>query len=162
MKDVYGSDIRVIPTDIRQLGKNKSDWPESVLMIGDKVVSEELESSGYAFELDLGNAWKDKTGLPFVFAVWMGKADVPPNIVRVAAMSLDRQRRRNMQRLEQLVSTHASDRGWNETDALAYVEGTMQYAWSDRHIASLQLFFDRACSMEIISSVRPIQYYHWE
>ena len=41
----------------------------AMLLIGDKVVTR--EPRGMGFQLDLGAAWKELTGLPFVFAVWM-------------------------------------------------------------------------------------------
>ncbi len=41
---------------------------EAVLLIGDKVV--DPRRSGFAYEMDLGGAWRAHTGLPFVFAVW--------------------------------------------------------------------------------------------
>src|SRR3954462_8421594 len=40
---------------------------DAVLLIGDKVVCD--EPAGYRYQLDLGQGWKEMTGLPFVFAV---------------------------------------------------------------------------------------------
>ena len=40
------------------------------LLIGDKVICD--EPAGMPYQLDLGQAWKELTGLPFVFAVWSG------------------------------------------------------------------------------------------
>jgi chorismate dehydratase len=158
MKDMYRKDITIVPTEIRDLGKNNNDWPESVLMIGDKVVTSANESE-YDYELDLGEAWKKETGLPFVFAVWMGKSNIAPEILELASMSLARQLKRNLQCLEQVVSSSATVRGWNPIEALRYVSGTMQYNWSDRHIESLELFFNRAHEIGIIPHARKIQYF---
>jgi len=44
------------------------DECESILLIGDKVVTAPVE--GFDYQVDLGGAWKEWTGLPFVFAVW--------------------------------------------------------------------------------------------
>lgn len=41
---------------------------ESVLLIGDKVVTAPVQEFNH--QVDLGGAWKEWTGLPFVFAVW--------------------------------------------------------------------------------------------
>jgi len=41
---------------------------EAVLLIGDKVVHPGRGS--FAYEVDLGGAWREHTGLPFVFAAW--------------------------------------------------------------------------------------------
>ncbi|NNF36782.1 MAG: menaquinone biosynthesis protein [Saprospiraceae bacterium] len=48
---------------------------EAALMIGDKVFDYE---DNFSYSYDLGMAWKDFTGLPFVFAVWVSKkAGIP-------------------------------------------------------------------------------------
>ena len=161
MKDIFAKDITIIPTEIRQLGKNKKDWPESVLMIGDKVVVEKFNTE-YAYELDLGESWKQQTGLPFVFAVWMGKYNLPEKVVEIAGMALERQLQRNMQRLEQVVSKSASVRGWSQQEALSYVCETMQYKWTSRHEKSLSYFFERAHDIGIIPSNRKVQFFEWE
>lgn len=44
---------------------------EGILMIGDKVFDNEKK---YAYIYDLGAVWKEWTGLPFVFAVWIGRS----------------------------------------------------------------------------------------
>ncbi|MGE3180888.1 MAG: menaquinone biosynthetic enzyme MqnA/MqnD family protein [Phycisphaerae bacterium] len=49
------------------------DSDDAVLLIGDKVV--DPHRAGYAYEIDLGGAWRAHTGLPFVFAVWAAKTD---------------------------------------------------------------------------------------
>ena len=46
---------------------------EARLLIGDKVVCE--EPTGFPFQLDLGQAWQEFTGLPFVFATWVARQE---------------------------------------------------------------------------------------
>lgn len=46
----------------------------SILAIGDKVL--DLESN-YAYKYDLGAVWKEYSGLPFVFAVWIVRKSIP-------------------------------------------------------------------------------------
>ena len=41
------------------------------LLIGDKVVTDAPPTDRYPHQMDLGEAWKDLTGLPFVYAMWM-------------------------------------------------------------------------------------------
>ena len=43
---------------------------QSVLLIGDKVVTDAPPEERYPYQMDLGAAWKELTGLPFVYAVW--------------------------------------------------------------------------------------------
>ncbi len=58
--------------ELAPLDRAKS--PPTLLLIGDKVVCD--EPVGYPHQLDLGEAWKQLTGLPFVFAVWTARAGV--------------------------------------------------------------------------------------
>ncbi len=52
--------------------------PESSLMIGDKVFAHKEK---YVYSYDLATAWKEMTGLPMVFAVWIAKNEVPQEII---------------------------------------------------------------------------------
>ena len=57
---------------------------EAVLMIGDKVFDYE---SKFKYNYDLGQAWKEWTGLPFVFAVWVSKNKLEDNKDVIAEMN---------------------------------------------------------------------------
>lgn len=66
----------------------KKDWefyassdqtlPEACLMIGDKVFA---NASHFPYQYDLAKAWKELTGKPMVFAVWITRPDVPAEVV---------------------------------------------------------------------------------
>ena len=59
---------------------------ESVLLIGDKVVTTPMP--WFDYHVDLGDAWKKWTGLPFVFAVWATNHNQPEAQVPRATGSL--------------------------------------------------------------------------
>ena len=128
------------------------------MIIGDKVVTNEHEPV-CTNSLDLGQAWMDQTGLPFVFATWIGFENLDVSLVNRARIILDRQRRHNAQRVEQIVSMHAIDRGWLPEVAFHYLTNHMQYAFTKEHGKSLDLFFELAASFSLIDSVRPVRYY---
>lgn len=48
------------------------------VIIGDRALEQRLQSS-YIF--DLGEAWKDHTGLPFVFAAWIANKKISQNFI---------------------------------------------------------------------------------
>ncbi|MEE2883097.1 MAG: menaquinone biosynthesis protein [Planctomycetota bacterium] len=52
----------------------KPDPPDAILLIGDAALR---HRSSPLERVDLGQAWKDRTGLPFVFAVWLAREDLP-------------------------------------------------------------------------------------
>jgi len=47
--------------------------PDACVMIGDNVFK---EKANYPYQYDLAGAWKELTGLPMVFAVWIAKPEV--------------------------------------------------------------------------------------
>ena len=158
LRQKYGITPKIIPTNIRSLLDSTKDWPETVLIIGDKVVTSEHEPT-YTHSLDLGQAWMDQTGLPFVFATWLGPENLDKELVNRARILLDRERRHNAQRIEQIVSTHAIDRGWVPEVAFQYLTNHMQYSFTKQHGESLDLFFELAASCSLIDTVRPVRYY---
>ena len=114
---------KIVPFDAREhrllreqspaMKTEASIWPESLLLIGDKVVTDAPTANLYPHTLDLGSKWRETTGLPFVYATWMcasERADEPN--VRLARELLDRQRRHNATRLGWIAACRAREHGW--------------------------------------------------
>ncbi len=88
-------------------------WPETLLLIGDKVVTDSPPAVRYPHQLDLGEAWKALTGLPFMYACWAcRREDKGRPEITTAATVLDRQRRRNAARLDWVVARRAKEKRW--------------------------------------------------
>jgi chorismate dehydratase len=95
---------------------------EALLLIGDKVITE--EPADYRHQLDLGLAWKELTGRPFVFAVWAARrgvdlGDLPDQLTAA--------RQRGMSRIDQLVRDHAVPAGWPADVARRYYTSYLRY-----------------------------------
>ena len=88
--------------------------------------------------------------------MWQSRMDFLPSSVNKVSMLLQRQLLINLQRIEQIVSSHALKRGWSPPLALQYVTKHMHYQFTDAHEESLELFYTLARSMGIIEEVRPI------
>lgn len=69
-RELYGRDLEIRTIDAH---REPLDELPAVLLIGDKVVDPRRGS--FAYEVDLGGAWRQLTGLPFVFAVWAALND---------------------------------------------------------------------------------------
>lgn len=120
-------------------------WPETVLLIGDKVVTDAPPADRYPHQLDLGEAWKRLTGLPFVYAMWMARADrAGSGQVKTAAAVLDRQRRHNRTRLDWIVAKHAPEHRWPEELAARYLGEYLRYEVGERERAAVARFFEEA------------------
>ncbi len=59
---------------------------EAVLVIGDRTIG--LEDA-YPFVYDLGAAWQDFTGLPFVYAAWVSNRALPQEFIQKFNAALD-------------------------------------------------------------------------
>ena len=109
---------------------------EAFLLIGDKVMNNSLPLEFHDHQLDLGEAWFDLTGLPFVFATWMCRRDLgeeQADRVRRVAILLDRARRRNAHRLSQLAFSEAERFNWDSpVMARQYLEELLRFEFTDQ------------------------------
>jgi len=136
LRDLWG----VNPT-IQPLKSIESDV-ECMLLIGDKVIAPELTDGTWPVQIDLGEAWESMTGLPFVFAVWMGRNDRLDVMMR-AGRIFDRQLRLNQHRLCQVVSATAPDLGWPTDVASEYLSSAIRYRMGPRELEGLHAFLAR-------------------
>ena len=127
--------------------------PDAMLLIGDKVVTRSPRAIEYPYQLDLGEAWKDLTGLPFVFATWMAPVDADLGDLpdRLAAC-----RRRNADRTDDIVDTYAEAHGWPRDLAHDYLGSILRYRVGDREIQAIGRFSEWAAELGVIDQPRPL------
>lgn len=158
----YGRPIRVVDFDARErVARSGADhapeWPETLLEIGDKVVTDTPPPDRYPHVLDLGQAWREMTGMAFVYAVWMCRAeDARRPEILTAARLLDRQRRRNTMRLDWLVQRAAAERRWPIDVAAHYVHDCLRYEVTPRAREGLEHFLDLAARDALLPAVAPV------
>jgi chorismate dehydratase len=137
-------------------GAEMVEWPETMLLIGDKVVRDSPPAVRYPHQIDLGAEWREMTGLPFTYATWMCAADRAEDpAVRLALAMLDRQRRHNATRLDWLVTTHAPRHAWPTDLARTYLGTRLRYDVTDEHRLAVELFFDEAHHVGALAERRP-------
>jgi chorismate dehydratase len=150
LRKLHGIDPEIIPFNARERMAHASapapaepvEWPDAALLIGDKVVTDGAPAVRYPHQLDLGRAWRELTGLPFVYAVWMCRDDrADDEAVRLATMALDRQRRHNAMRADWVVDTQAPALGWPTDLARRYLGGLLSYEPGAEHRRAIDLFF---------------------
>ncbi len=131
-------------------------WPEAMLLIGDKVVTDATPAIRYPYQLDLGAEWKELTGLPFVFATWMAKRETDAGAIGAV---LDRQRRHNGERIEAFLRRQAPRHGWPIDLARSYLREMLRFEWSPRMVAGVERFFAMAHELGLIDENRALE---WE
>jgi chorismate dehydratase len=158
LKEIHQVEPELIDYNAREhVAANKPlDWPESMLLIGDKVVTDSPPAVRYPHQLDLGDAWVKHAGLPFVFALWMARADADSALLRSAANILDRQRRHNRERIDWMIHHKAIQRKWPADLARDYLKQHITYEFTDARRAGLEMFFKKAREHGLISNHRSI------
>lgn len=164
LKRAYGRSVKVVAFDARErvsrerLGMaDQHEWPETLLIIGDKVVTDSPPAVRYPYQLDLGEEWKKLTGLPFVYAAWMCRSmDVADAARRerlgVAAALLDRQLRHNLTRMDRIILEKASVFRWPPDLARKYLGELLRYRVGEREREAVRRFFAECVSADIITS----------
>lgn len=170
MRDRFGVDAELVDYDARErmplaaaAGAGLRDegggspegagWPEAMLLIGDKVVTDSPPAVRYPHQLDLGEAWLEQTGLPFVYAVWMCRRDrVGDPAVRRAAMVLERQRLHNRTRIDQIATDRSPEHRWPADLARRYVGECLRFDFDERARQAAGVFLKKCESMGLIGA----------
>ncbi len=127
---------------------------EAALLIGDKVVTAEPDPVIFPHQLDLGQAWRGLTGLPFVFATWLA----PPEAdLGDLPQILESVRRDNCARLEGLAGTWAREHRWPATVALTYLRDLLDYEIGPPQLAAMQLFWKECAELGLIDRLRTVE-----
>ena len=122
---------------------------EARLVIGDAALKlfDQANRGGawadrYPFRVDLGDAWKSWTGLPFVFAVWVAQRRAPVHEALSAHASLITSRDWGLAHIGQLSAQAALATGVSREACAEYFSG-LDYRLSYPHLAGLTEFFRR-------------------
>jgi chorismate dehydratase len=158
----HGQRVELVPYDAREevAAGRLAAAPEAMLLIGDKVVTAAPDHRLYPHQLDLGEAWLESTGRPFVFAAWMCRRSLDPEAlerVRTAAAVLDRQRRHNALRIPAIVHRAAIARGWPRLDAEIYLGELLRYEFGAAELEAASHFFSLASGFGLLPQPRPIE-----
>jgi chorismate dehydratase len=114
---------------------------EAVLVIGDAALMLASRRE-YPVRVDLGAAWKEWTGLPFVFAVWAARRSAARAGIQQVHERLLASRAWGLAHLDELSAQAARVTGVGVEACRAYLGG-LDYALSYRHLAGLTDFFRR-------------------
>ena len=160
LREQFDIDPTIVPYEAREhVADNRPlQWPPAMLLIGDKVATDSPPAVRYPYQLDLGAAWHDMTGLPFVFALWMARADADEDRVRLACMTLDRQRRHNVERIDRMIHQRVAARNWPLDLAATYLKQRLRYEIHTGAIAGVERFFSMAHEYGLFPSRRPLRW----
>lgn len=133
---------------------------DAVMAIGDEALR--LKAAGVLpFELDLGEAWQELTGLPFVFGVWAVRRDFAacqPEATDTLHRLLLRSRDWGLGALEELSRMAAGPFGMSPAQVLAYFH-QLNFFLSPEHEEGLAAFFHYLYNLGELAEEPRLEYF---
>lgn len=102
--------------------------------------------------LDLGLAWTELTGLPFVWAAWIGEPGISPELIRL----LQEAKRWGLHALNALAEQHAQEHGRDPAVCRDYLGRIMDYDLTRAHLDGIELFQALLLKHGIIEHLYPV------
>jgi chorismate dehydratase len=122
---------------------------DAVLVIGDPALILQARNA-YPYRYDLGEVWKNWTGLPFVFAVWAARRGGPGQRVREIHQALLQSKEWGLANLRVLAKQASDHTGIPVKGCLDYLSG-LDYALSYRHLEGLTSFLRRLAARGMVT-----------
>ncbi len=115
---------------------------DAVLLIGDRAMR--TPEAGFHTVVDLASAWRELTGLPFVFALWVARpgvdlADLP--------MILQDCRDQGLSRAFELAEIHAPRLGLSVQSCFEYLTKALSFNLGAPELAGFKEFSQRASNL---------------
>jgi chorismate dehydratase len=131
---------------------------DAALIIGDTALFLDHEAAG-ATKIDLGEAWTEMTGLPFVYACWTGwpGALSPEDVV-----ALQRAGEAGAAQSHAVAADYYPDDTRRQAVARLYLRDNIQYVLGDDEIDGLKTFFRYASELELVSFDGTLRFYDAE
>ena len=118
------------------------------LVIGDPAL--EIEGR-FGYVLDLGLAWWEMAGLPFVFAAWCGR---PGAVAASDEQILERAKAAGLERRGAIAAEHAERTGLPVGSLKSYLETAIHHDLGDAERRGLERFFQMAASEGLLPRAR--------
>ncbi len=129
--------------EIRDVVDSNDEGVDARLVIGDAaLVLGSNHRQRYPFVYDLGQMWKEWTGQPFVFAVWVAQRSTNVKEALVAHAGLIASRDWGLAHLPELAKQAHDSTGVSEDVCAEYLSG-LDYGLSYPHLAGLTEFYRR-------------------
>ncbi|RKX37780.1 MAG: hypothetical protein DRP64_16715 [Verrucomicrobia bacterium] len=128
LKKHYGREVEI--HDLQALEK-----PDAAVVIGDRALCSDPAPTG---DIDLAEAWKEMTGLPFVFAVWAVRKDFADigAVTEIAQAAC----KAGLQSMEKIAARYVSELGNSQSFWLDYLGNSIHYDLCERDLAGMERF----------------------
>lgn len=115
---------------------------DAVVVIGDRAMK--VADEPFHTVVDLAEAWRELTGLPFVFALWVARGGAELGSLPAA---LDRSRREGLAHADELARLHGPRLGLDVQTCRDYLTRVLSYDLGEPELAGLRRFARMAASL---------------
>lgn len=126
------------------------------LVIGDTALLLDHEAIDVR-KIDLGEAWRQMTGLPFVYACWVGWPDA---ISPADAAALRHARDEGVAHSDDVADSYYSGDGGRQAVARRYLRDNIRYVLGREELEGLQAFYRYAAELRLADYEGSIRFYH--
>jgi len=128
---------------------------DAALLIGDPALEIDPARHGVT-KIDLGSEWLALTGLPFVYAMWTGRAGAASP---AHCRGLQAARDRGAAHLAAIARDYAQGNQPREDRALRYLRDNLKYGLGEREAEGLRRFHELANGIGLAPSLQPLRFY---
>jgi len=128
---------------------------DAALVIGDPAFDIDVARHGVT-KIDLGAEWKALTGLPFVYAMWVGR---PGAASAEQCRALQAARDRGVASLTAIARDVSGGNADLERRSLHYLRDNLKYGLGDTAQAGLRKFHELAAEIAVVPELRPLRFF---
>jgi chorismate dehydratase len=128
---------------------------DAALVIGDPAFAIDPRKHQVT-KIDLGAEWKALTGLPFVYAMWVGR---PGAASAAHCRALQESRDRGLANLPQIARQESDGDAGYERRALVYLRDNLRYGLGQAEQAGLRRFHELAAEIAVVPGLEPLRFY---
>lgn len=128
---------------------------DAALLIGDPAFDIDPVKQNVT-KIDLGAEWKALTGLPFVYAAWVGR---PGAASPAQCRALQDARERGVKNLPAIARQVSGGDPGMEQRALAYLRDNLRFDLGAAEQAGLRKFHELAAEISIVPELKPLRFF---
>jgi len=132
----------------------EGELPDAILAIGDEALNLRYHPE-YQSRVDLGEEWRNMTGLPFIFGVWIVRREsyhASPEKIRIACEKLIEGKDWGNEHIHDMCVLAADGSCLNEEEMCSYFDGLV-YDLGSKEIQGLELFYQHLKKNDLISTI---------
>ena len=131
---------------------------DAALVIGDPAFDID-PAKRHVTKVDLGAEWQALTGLPFVYAMWVGR---PGAASPSQCRALQQARDRGIAQLPAIAKQVSGGDAELEQRALAYLRDNLKFDLGAAEQAGLRKFHELAAEISVVPGLKPLRFYESE